>query len=36
VEINGDGTVLPRSCGGFAHVSPPGQQVASAHETPWG
>jgi hypothetical protein len=36
VEINSDGTVLPRSYGGYAHVSPPGQQVSSVHETQWG
>ena len=35
VAINGDGPVLPRSCGGRAHVSPPGQQVSSAHKTQW-
>jgi hypothetical protein len=35
VEINGDGTVVPRSCGSGAHVSPPGQQVSSTHETQW-
>jgi hypothetical protein len=35
VEINGDGTVVPRSCGRCAHVSPPGQQVSSTHETQW-
>jgi hypothetical protein len=35
VEINGDGTVVPRSCGSCAHVSPPGLRVSSTHETQW-
>jgi hypothetical protein len=34
VEIHSDGTVVPRSCGSCAHVSLPGQQVSSPHETP--
>jgi hypothetical protein len=33
VEIDGDGTVVPRPFGCFAHVSPPGQRVSSADET---
>jgi len=28
VEIDGDGAILPRPCGFFAHVSPPGHQVS--------
>ena len=36
VEIDGDGAVVPRPCGGLGHVSPPGHQVTSADETRWG
>ena len=35
-EIDGDGAVFSRLSGRFAHVSPPGHQVSSAEETPWG
>jgi hypothetical protein len=35
VEIDGDGTVLPRPFGCFVDVSPPGQRVSSADETRW-
>ena len=36
LKIDGDSTVFSGPCGGFAHVSPPGQQVSSADETRWG
>jgi hypothetical protein len=35
-KIDGDGAVFSRRCGGWAHRSPPGHQVASVDETQWG
>lgn len=35
VEIDGDGTAVPRPFGCFAHVSPPDHQVSEADETRW-
>jgi hypothetical protein len=35
-EIDGDSPVFAGRFGRCAHVLPPGHQVSSAHETPWG
>jgi hypothetical protein len=35
VEIDGDGQIVPRPFGCFAHVSPPDHQVSEADETRW-
>src|SRR5690242_12200545 len=35
-KIDGEGAVCSRRCGGWAHRAPPGHQVSSADETPWG
>jgi len=34
--IDGDGAVFACRFGGWAHRSPPGQQVSSVDETQWG
>jgi hypothetical protein len=36
VEIDSDGTVVPRPCDAVSNVSPPDHQVSSADETRWG